>query len=189
LTGRVWSSGQPAWVADLTQDGNFPRAPFAEKGGLRGGVCFPIKLGDEMLGVLECFGRRVRELDSEFLDMLANVGSQLGQFMEHTAAEEALRQHHERIHLMLGTALDAIITIDGQGFVTDWNPQAESNCSGQPRMDANAREWSTWVIRPTTGILLLIRVYSRQLAVFHLSSYGRKNVRLDQNGSAGSETH
>jgi len=38
-------------------------------------------------------------------------------------------------------------------------------------MDANAREWSGCVIRPTTEILLLIRVYSRQMAVFHLSSY------------------
>ena len=57
--------------------------------------------------------------------MLANIGGQLGQFMERAQAQEALRQNYERIHLMLGTALDAIITIDGQGGVTDWNPQAE----------------------------------------------------------------
>jgi len=45
------------------------------------------------------------------------------------------------------------------------------NGSGQPRMDANARQWSGWVIRPRTEILLPIRVYSRQLAVFHLSRH------------------
>src|SRR5881409_564007 len=82
LPGRVWTSGQPAWIPDLPQDGNFPRAPFAQKAGLRGGVCFPIKLGDEVLGVVECFGRRVREPDDEFLQILASAGSQLGQFME-----------------------------------------------------------------------------------------------------------
>src|SRR2546425_807175 len=119
LPGRVWTSGQPAWIPDLTQDGNFPRAAFAQKPGLRGGVCFPIKLGDEVLGVVECFGRRVREPDHEFLQILASAGSQLGQFMERALAQEASRQHNERMRLMLGTALDAIITIDGQGRVTD----------------------------------------------------------------------
>src|SRR5207247_873196 len=123
--GRVWASGQPAWIPDLTQDGNFPRAVFAQKEGLRVGVCFPIKLGDEILGVVVCFGRRVREPDHEFLQMLVNIGSQLGQFMERAVAQEVSRQNYERIQLMLGTALDAIITIDGQGWVTDWNPQAE----------------------------------------------------------------
>jgi hypothetical protein len=46
-----------------------------------------------------------------------------------------------------------------------------SEGGNQPRMNANARERSGLVIRPRTEILLLLRVYSRQLAVFHLGSY------------------
>src|SRR6266571_2579845 len=101
LPGRVWTSGQPAWIPDLTQDGNFLRAPSAQKAGLRRGVCFPIKLGDEVLGVVECFGRRVREPDHEFLQLLESAGSQLGQFMQRALAHEALWQHHECIQIML----------------------------------------------------------------------------------------
>src|SRR6185369_11740069 len=89
LPGRVWSSGQPAWIPDVTQDSNFPRAAVARKDGLRAGFCFPIGLSDEVLGVLECFSRQVREPDEDFLQMLENIGSQVGQFIERVQAEEA----------------------------------------------------------------------------------------------------
>jgi hypothetical protein len=45
-------------------------------------------------------------------------------------------------------------------------------------MDANAREWSGSVLRPGTEILLLIRVYSRQFAVFHVGRYSGYRFRL-----------
>jgi len=147
LPGRVWTSGQPAWIADVIQDRNFPRAPFAQTAGLRGGVCFPIKLGDEILGVLECFSRQVREPDQEFLQMLANIGSQVGQFMERVLTQEALQQHNERMSLMLGTALDAIITVDGQGSVTDWNPQAEK-IFGWTKTEALGKKLTETIVPP-----------------------------------------
>jgi integral membrane sensor domain MASE1 len=50
LPGRVWSSGRPEWITDVTNDGNFPRAPAATKEGLHTGIGFPIKLGDEVVG-------------------------------------------------------------------------------------------------------------------------------------------
>ena len=46
------------------------------------------------------------------------------------------------------------------------------NCSGQPRMNANAREWD-WQNLLKPEVLLLIRVYSRSFAVLHPSSYLR----------------
>src|ERR671932_817585 len=37
LPGRVWLSGEPAWITDIHVDSNFPRAPAARRDGLRSG--------------------------------------------------------------------------------------------------------------------------------------------------------
>lgn len=41
-------------------------------------------------------------------------------------AEDALRASEERTRLIIDTALDAVVTMDDQGLVTGWNPQAET---------------------------------------------------------------
>ncbi len=40
-------------------------------------------------------------------------------------AEEALGESERRANRIVATAMDAVVTIDDQGVVTDWNPQAE----------------------------------------------------------------
>jgi two-component system, sensor histidine kinase and response regulator len=90
LPGRVWQTRRPAWIKDLAADPNFPRAEVAAREGLHGALGFPILLGDEVLGVLEFFSRVVRDPDDELQEMLATVGSQLGQFAERKRAEGEL---------------------------------------------------------------------------------------------------
>src|SRR2546428_6421965 len=48
LPGRVWSSGQPAWIPDVLHDSNFPRAEMAGREGLHAAFGFPIMLGGEI---------------------------------------------------------------------------------------------------------------------------------------------
>ncbi len=52
----------------------------------------------------------------------AELGSEL---TERRRAVEALRSSEERIRAIIGTALDAIITMDGEGNVSGWSEQAE----------------------------------------------------------------
>jgi GAF domain-containing protein len=112
LPGRVWSSGKPEWIPDVTNDSNFPRAPVATKEGLHAGIGFPIKLGDEVVGVLECFSREVVEPDNEFLEMAGHIGAQLGQFMERKRAEDALRESESRLQVAMAA---------GQMGAWEWN--------------------------------------------------------------------
>jgi PAS domain S-box-containing protein len=92
LPGRVWSSLEPEYVPDVVPDENFPRGPIAEREGLHAAFGFPILLGGEVLGVIEFFSREIRQPDQELLNMLATIGSQIGQFIERKRAEEAFRK-------------------------------------------------------------------------------------------------
>ena len=72
LAGQVWSSGQPVWRAETA-------------------AAAPIRLGAEVLGVMEFFSREPRTGDEASLTMLAAVGSQIGQFIERERADELIR--------------------------------------------------------------------------------------------------
>jgi PAS domain S-box-containing protein len=97
LPGRVWSSAAPAWIADVTEDASFTRTPAATKAGVHAGVAFPLRLGDDVLGVVEFFSIEIREPDAELLAMATAIGSQIGQFIERRSAEEALREEREAL--------------------------------------------------------------------------------------------
>jgi len=91
LLGRVLQSGEPTWIADVATDsGYYRRAEAARQSGLHAAFCFPIKLGTEVLGFVECYSRKVRVPDPDFVRTLAGIGIQLGHFIERTRAEEAL---------------------------------------------------------------------------------------------------
>jgi len=67
--------------------------------------------GEKFLGVMEFSSRERRPPDDELFQMVATLGSQLGQFLERKHAEEALREGEERLRIALqagqmGTAPD-----------------------------------------------------------------------------------
>ena len=90
LPGRVWASGKPAWIPDVTRDANFPRGTVAAREGLHAALGFPVLLRGEVLHVLEFFSRDIREPDPTLLSMLSTVGHQIGIFIDRRRAEEEL---------------------------------------------------------------------------------------------------
>jgi len=107
LPGRVWENADALWIEDVTRDTNFPRAPTASRESLHSAFGFPILLGDEVLGVLEFFSHQIRQPDTKLLKLLSAVGSQIGQFMERTEAETALRLYARELESAKRVAEDA----------------------------------------------------------------------------------
>src|SRR5438128_1319825 len=88
LVGRVLASGQPAWVDNVVEDKNFPRAPIAERVGLHGAFAFPIRVGNYVSCVMAFYNRQVVQPDDEMLQMFDALGRQVGDFIKRTRAEE-----------------------------------------------------------------------------------------------------
>jgi PAS domain S-box-containing protein len=95
MPGRVWSSGRSAWILNVTEDPNFPRAPYALKEGIRAACGFPIESRGELIGVIEFFSREKRAPDPELMTALEDLGSRIGQFIQRKQAEEAFREREE----------------------------------------------------------------------------------------------
>jgi PAS domain S-box-containing protein len=96
LPGRIWEAGEPIWIADLATDDNFPRGPVAARSELTSGFGFPIKLREEVSGVMEFFTRDQQIVDPTLLEVMAAIGNQLGQFIERNRIQTERSELYER---------------------------------------------------------------------------------------------
>ena len=87
LPGRVWDTKKPAWIQEVAEDTNFPRGPVAQKVGIHGGFGFPIISGQRTWGVIEVFTMSQSDIDHDLANLLNNMGSQIGQFMQRMESE------------------------------------------------------------------------------------------------------
>ena len=92
LIGRTWESGTPIWIPDVTGDPHFRRASIAAHVGLHGGFAFPVRKGERIDGAIEFFSHQIRKPDQDILDMVADIGIKVGQFVDREQTAEALRQ-------------------------------------------------------------------------------------------------
>ncbi len=128
LPGRVAQSGKSVWIPDINQDRNFPRKEAALDLGVRGAFGFPVLVRGEVAAVLEFFSRKIEEPDDELLNVMSNVGTQLGQVVERQRAVEELRDAETRYRVLV-EQLPAVPYVAEPGAEREWlyvSPQIES---------------------------------------------------------------
>jgi PAS domain S-box-containing protein len=141
LPGRVWKSKQPAWLENVTNDPNFPRAAAARTAGLKTGVGIPILACSKVIAVLEFFMRESRSQNEQLVKVIAAVAAQLGLVMERKGATEELSRINEILHSILSDMGDAVIVADKDENFLVFNPAAE-RMFGAGATKTNASEWS-----------------------------------------------
>jgi signal transduction histidine kinase/integral membrane sensor domain MASE1/CheY-like chemotaxis protein len=101
LPGRVWSTGRPIWIEDVVHDPNFPRLGYARAAGLHGAFGCPIRVENEVVGVIEFFNPGIAHPDRDLLATMSTVGNQIGQFEARKRVEvEVRRAEQERERLL-----------------------------------------------------------------------------------------
>ena len=148
LPGRVWASGEPAWIVDVAADPNFPRREAAARAGLRSAFCFPIvskRIGTA--GAVEFFTRELTEPDDDLLATVASLGRAMGAVVDRTLDTRDLRLSEARNRATLEAALDCVVTMDARGHVVEFNPAAERTF-GYTREEAIGRDMAELIVPP-----------------------------------------
>jgi two-component system cell cycle sensor histidine kinase/response regulator CckA len=149
LTGHVVRTGEPLLVTPEVQ------AELERRGEVEligppslDWVGVPLKVGARTIGALVAqtyapgirYGEREREI-------LQFVSTQVAMAVERSQAEAELRTSEARLKAIIDAALDAVITMDGDGGIRSWSPQAE-RVFGWPASEVVGRKMSATIIPP-----------------------------------------
>jgi two-component system, sensor histidine kinase and response regulator len=78
---------------------------------------FPIMVDGIVMGVIQFFYSSKNAIDTETGELLHSMGQQIGQFILHKYAE----QENQRLAHIVRSTVDAIIGMDEDGKITNWN--------------------------------------------------------------------
>jgi diguanylate cyclase (GGDEF)-like protein/PAS domain S-box-containing protein len=144
LVGAVWVGGEPMWVADARSDPRAVRTRLVEHTGLLAAVVFPIWTAGRVTAVLNVTSRLMRAPHKRLHQALHVIAAMLGQYLERTAAEQAVRESEARFRSLTALSSDWYWELDAEYRFT--RLEGRQVAGGDPSMRASligAQRWES----------------------------------------------
>ncbi len=180
LVGRVWATRRAASIEDVAGERDSPRTSAALNAGLHGRFAFAVTNGRKVTGVIALFSNERRSPDRATYRVMADIGSQIGHFIERRRAEEELRRSGDRIRAILDNVADGIITIDERLVVRSYNPAA-ARLFGHAADEVIGKDFVRLIAEPyRLEVKTQLRAYLRaQQSLFEMGSHETSGLRKD----------
>ncbi|MBD2022683.1 GAF domain-containing protein, partial [Leptolyngbya sp. FACHB-36] len=121
LPSQVWQQTAPIWIPDIARDDRFVGEMVATRLGMHSATGFPVLSSSRLLGVISLFSQEVQAPNHSLMQMLAAIGSQIGQFMERIQAQDALQHSNSLLRAQQDAAIDGILVVNERWQVTSYN--------------------------------------------------------------------
>ena len=122
----VSMAGAPVVFDDMENETRFKSSHLCSFHGVRGGAGLAIPTASGVFGVLLAYSSRPRTFADYELAFLKSTASLLGEAVERSRTEAARRKSESRLKQLIASTLDAVFSVDRNGIVIEWNPQAEA---------------------------------------------------------------
>lgn len=101
IISRVVSSGKPFWSNDIFHDKRLVRSEIGLQVGIKSGMAFPVLVKDEVAGVLEFFSNINIHPSPSLMELMSQIGVQLGRLLERQRAKEEIELSQYRLQAIL----------------------------------------------------------------------------------------
>ena len=119
---RVWASGTPCWIVDAcTEPGYRGRSAALKTAGMTNGLAFAVRSHQEPNGVVVLLRRDENAADPQIVQLLADIGSQIGNYLERSRVEQELREAEASLHALFEDAPIPCHEIDANGIIVRVN--------------------------------------------------------------------
>ena len=136
LPGRVWTRGRAVWMEDLaswlTTKPASTRVQAALRHGLVTGWAVPVRVGNDLIAILEFYCHQKLREERETTATLETVTASLGQMLARSREQGRVEELHRTQEILLDTIEDGICGADRNGVVTLLNPAAGRLLGAEP---------------------------------------------------------
>ncbi|WP_408098398.1 PAS domain S-box protein [Peredibacter sp. HCB2-198] len=101
IINRVVKSGKPFWSNDIFYDKRLVRSEVGLQVGIKSGMAFPVLVKDEVAGVLEFFSKINIHPSPALMELMSQIGIQLGRLLERQKAKEEIEQTQSRLQAVI----------------------------------------------------------------------------------------
>ena len=154
-------AGAPVIFTGLDEETRFKSSHLRDYHGIRGGAGVVIPAASGVFGILLAYSSAERLLAEYEIAFLRSTASLLGEALERYRTEQALRKSESRLKQLIDSTLDAVVTVDRDGHVIEWNPQAEA-IFGMKARDVLGRRLPADVMPATAGAQRRVEALGRR---------------------------
>jgi GAF domain-containing protein len=114
ITGWVAESGEPLLVADVQQEPRYYHPPLPQAGKTRSELAVPIKIKEQVIGVLDVEAEHLSAFDEDDLVVLQSLANQAAVAIDNARLFDAEQRRSEQFRVMteVGRRITSILDID-----------------------------------------------------------------------------